>query len=235
MILSLRDEMLASLDCNRLRARNIRALEAPIHVASPKAYDVQIADSAKGFILTSQQAAYALPQTGQDRPVFTVGRASAASARARGFHNVFFGPSDGAALAEMVIAYQPQTPLCWLRATRISFDMTSALQKAGLPVDEAIVYEMQSKAALPKPALSALQKGMVTGIMALSKAQLHHLVDLLHHHDLWHLINQIDLFVVSDKVAEAASQDGWRSIITARRKRAISVQAAVICQARTAQ
>ena len=235
MILSLRDEMLAQLDCNRLRARNIRALESPIHVAQPQAYDGAVVDSAKGFILTSQQAAYALPQSGQDRPVFTVGRASAASARQRGYQNVFFGPSDGAALAEMIAHHQPQTPLCWLRATRISFDMTTALDKASLQVDEAIVYQMQNKPSLSETVIDALQKGVVTGIMALSKAQLHHLVDLLHHHDLWHLIKQIDLFVVSDKVAEAAAQDGWRSIITARRKRAISVQAAVICQARTAQ
>ena len=232
MILSLRDEALAVDDCNRLRAHNVPALEAPVHLAVRQAYDASQLDSAKAFILTSQQAAFALPETGKDRAVFTVGRASAASARARGYHNVTWGPSDGAALAQMIADKGDVNQLCWLRARKISFDMTHALAKAHISVDEAIVYAMQAQISWPQKVIDAFAQEAVTAIMVLSKAQRDALVQLLHHHDLWHHIPKITLYAVSPAVAEAAKDDGWQAIHIARRKRALSVQAAVIVNAR---
>lgn len=232
MILSLRDEALGVHDCNRLRAHNVPALEAPVHRAVRQAYDEAIIECADGFILTSQQAAFALPETGKDRPVFTVGRASAASARARGYHNVIWGPSDGAALAKL-IAQEGGGQLCWLRAAKISFDMVRALRGANIAVSEAVVYEMQPQTSWSQQVIDAFEQGMVTAIMALSKAQRDALVQLLDHHDLWHHIPVIDFYAVSPAVAEAAKDDGWQAVHIARRKRAISVQAAVIVNART--
>ena len=233
MILSLRDEALALHDCNRLRAHNIPALEAPVHQAVRQAYDKTILNLVEGFILTSQQAAFALPETGKDRPVFTVGRASAAAAKARGYHNVAWGPSDGAALAEMIAANWQGGELCWLRAAKISCDIAGALQGADIAVSEAVVYKMQAKPRWRQEVVDAFKQGAVTAVMALSKAQRSGLVQLLHQHNLWQHVPQIDLYVVSPAVAEAAKQDGWQAIHIARRKRAISVQAAVIVNART--
>lgn len=232
MILSLRDEALGVLDCNRLRSHNIPALEAPVHRAVRQSYDTDIPALADGFIITSQQAAFALPDSGKDRPVFAVGRASAASARARGYHHVKAGPSDGAALASMIAAQEGLGALCWLRAARVSFDMAGALRGADRTVSEAIVYEMQVQTRWPQEVIDAFEQGAVTAIMALSKAQRDGLVELLHHHDLWHHVPAIALYAVSPAVAEAAKGDGWQAVHIARRKRALSVQAAVIVDAR---
>lgn len=235
MILSLRDKELALADCARLRAFGVPAMAAPVHHALKQPFDYTSTEQAAGFILTSQQAAYALPETGRDRPVYTVGRASAAAARARGYRKVISGPSDGAALAEMISADNKKGLagdkgyLCWLRARKISFDITAALARSAMAIDEAVVYEMQASPNLPDEALQALRAGQVSGIMALSKAQLSAFGQLLDHYDLWHLIDKIKLYAVSQPVAELAKANHWQMIITARRKRALSVQAAVIC------
>ena len=103
MILSLRDKELARLDCERLNHRGVDAMACSVHHAAHQSFDTDLVSRAKGFILTSQQAAYALPADHLNRPVFAVGRASASAARHRGYRHVFSGPSDGAALADMIL------------------------------------------------------------------------------------------------------------------------------------
>jgi uroporphyrinogen-III synthase len=235
MILSLRDKELAASDCTRLHAYGVNAMAAPAHQGVKKPYDYTLVNEAAGFIITSGQAAYALPDTAQDRPVFTIGRASAAMARARGCQKVLSGPSDGAALAKMIDGYLRDgllahgQKLCWLRGSQISFDIASALGADRHIIDEAVVYEMQAAKRLPAAVIDALSAGEVSAIMVLSKAQLSAFAQLLHSHDLWHVRDKISLYAISPKVAKAAETDGWRSIIISRRKRALSVQAAVIC------
>ena len=111
--------------------------------------------------------------------------------------------------------------------------MVRALRGANIAVSEAVVYEMQPQTSWSQQVIDAFEQGMVTAIMALSKAQRDALVQLLDHHDLWHHIPVIDFYAVSPAVAEAAKDDGWQAVHIARRKRAISVQAAVIVNART--
>lgn len=231
MILSFRDLELADSDSMRLRRWGVDAMACPSHEAQQRSYDESRLAQADAFILTSQQAAYALPTDNTNRPVLCVGRASAASARQRGYHNVRWGPSDGQGLAQMICqdAGLAKSQLCWLRARSISFDMKSALRDAGIACHQEIVYEMVAKTSLPDTVCDAFQKGQVTGLMALSKAQLGQAQILLHAYELWQFAKHRPLFVVSQAVADMAVAAGWQSVIVARRKRAISVQAAVVC------
>lgn len=236
MILSLRDKALALQDCARLTARGVTAMACPVHVAQAHPYDETQLAKADGFILTSQQAAQALPLTDTSRPVFTVGRASAASAKARGYDRVFFGPSDGAALAKMMHEMMTSDErfqakkLCWLRAPKISFDIRSALIEKGHQIEQQTVYQMVPASQVPDEVISAFDKGAVSGIMGLSKSQLSQAQILFDHHHL--AARSCDLFAVSEAVAEFARQNGWSSVFTSRRKRAISVQACVIARDR---
>lgn len=241
MILSLRDQNLAEADQARLAKYHVPVMIAPVMIAEQKSYDNIVIGQADGYILTSQQAADALPQQGankgsdsaQDdlyaRPVFTVGRASAASARQKGYYNVYHGPSDGRALADMIATHPAAKGrhLCWLRAVKISFDIAGALHEMGQDITEAIIYEMVPAAALADDVCHALATAQITGIMALSQAQLGQFEDLLHHHKLWQACHNIDLYVVSEAVGNAARKSGWSSVWQARRKRAVSVQALV--------
>ena len=235
MILSLRDSELADIDCNRLIKRGVDAFACPVHEAKHKEFDNNALDKADGFILTSQQAAYALPDERKDRPVWCVGRASASSAKARGYHNVHIGTSDGRALADLIIQDLKTEGhhLCWLRATKISFDIKTALEAEAMPISQQIVYEMVAQDTLPETAIKLISDGQVKAVMALSKAQLGQAQKLFQQHDLWQDIKLCDLFVVSQAVADMATDAGWQSVIVARRKRAISVQAAVICHRKT--
>ncbi|MGC6517427.1 MAG: uroporphyrinogen-III synthase [Candidatus Puniceispirillaceae bacterium] len=234
MILSLRDDDLAASDCARLFAKGVPALASPSHQLVKLPFDEQSVSGAEGFILTSQQAAYALPETGKNRPVFTVGRASAASARQRGYERVRWGPSDGAALARMIQDDKDSAKLrlCWLRAKAISFDIASALRLCDFTVDEHIVYEMAAQTHMPDKVVAACRSGDISAIMALSKSQLSAAQRLLDHYALWHLKEEVMLYCVSEAVGAFAHEQGWRNITVARRKRALSVQACVICDYR---
>lgn len=232
MYLSLRDEALGRQDQARLARRHVPVVLCPVHEARTVTYSQDEVAQASGFILTSQQAAYALPKEGTDRVVYSVGRASAYAARCAGYHNVKWGPSDGRALAEMISADlgnadRPDAgrSLCWLRAKKISFDIAAALQGH---VTQQVVYEMCAAESLSDAARAAL-RGRLSGIMILSQAQLACFVQLLQQYDLWQAVVKVPIFAVSQQVAEAALSAGFTTVQSARRKRAISVQAAVMC------
>lgn len=231
MILSLRDPELAARDQKLLARYGLTVLPSPVAKAEPVLFDKSICQSADGFVITSQHAAPYLPSEGKDRPVYAVGARSAAAAKARGYHHVIIGAGDGADLATMMQNRSLEPSLCWLRGHSISFDMKTALDDK-TKCAEVICYQMTQADTLLPEVVEALGKGAVKAVMALSSQQLSHFEQLLHQHDLWQALKQIDLLALSPAIAEGAGASAWQFIYEARRKRAVSVRALAVCKYR---
>ncbi len=100
--------------------------------------------------VTSAEALRALETLGErltphlDRPLFAVGQATAAAARALGFRTIIAGEGNGADLAE-VIAASPHAAggVIYLAGRPRARGLEDALASAGIPVSVAVCYTMQ--------------------------------------------------------------------------------------------
>ena len=99
--------------------------------------------SAAALAITSPngvEAAAALDAP-RDLPVYAVGDATAAAARAAGFHDVRSAAGDGAALARLIHGDRPGGAVLHLSGRRAGFDLVGALTGCGLTARRAIVYD----------------------------------------------------------------------------------------------
>jgi uroporphyrinogen-III synthase len=113
-----------------------------------------------GLIFTSENglAAFAALSARRGLPVWCVGGRTAAAARAAGFDRVrSAGPAggDAEALLRLLLADAPRGPLLHLRGAHARGDLAARLTAAGLPCDEAVIYD-QRALGLNAPARAAL-------------------------------------------------------------------------------
>ncbi|SET60936.1 uroporphyrinogen-III synthase [Oceanicella actignis] len=150
----------AERDAEALSALGWRAIPCPVSRFVPTAEAPDWA-SARALALTSAKALRAVrPCAGAlALPVWCVGPATAAAARAAGFRDVREGGGDGAALAARMLAAGERGPVLHLRGAEARAEPARSLRAAGVEVIEAVVYRMQACEALPEPALRALAEG----------------------------------------------------------------------------
>ena len=227
MYLSLRDIESAEEDRRLLARYGISLLPCPMQDVTYRPHAELRLKDAGGILLTSPKAALALPPSdAHARPVFCVGRRTAALAREKGYRDVWAGPDNAAALAEAMRQRPVPNHILWLRGDRVSFDFASAL--AGVcQIEAQTAYELKTRAHLPEAILAAFAAGRIKGVMGLSQAQVEIFDRLLDAAPLAKWREDIPLFVISHRVAEAAHN--WTNIVISRRKRPVSVRAAIAC------
>ncbi|MFC0633833.1 uroporphyrinogen-III synthase [Brevundimonas balnearis] len=114
--------------------------------------------------LTSAHGARALATltSRRDRPVFTVGDATAEAARQAGFGDVRSASADGAALATILSHAPPDGPVLWVRGRDAAFDLVSAL--AGIvEVKPLVAYAAEPRR--PDAALLAAEEGRIATVL----------------------------------------------------------------------
>jgi uroporphyrinogen-III synthase len=160
----------------RLRARGHEVLVAPL-LQIELATDADIgAGSWSGIVMTSRNAAWAIerhPRCAELRglPVFTVGRSTAAAARAAGFSEVLSANGDAGDLVRLILARRAAIggPLLYLAGADRAADIAGDLRKGGLRVDTIAIYRAVAADELPASVRIALAAGGLTGILHLSR------------------------------------------------------------------
>ncbi len=146
-----------------LAARGVSAIIEPlldIHYRSGPVPDLA---GVQAILCTSANGVRALARLCDERalPLFAVGEASAARARAEGFARV--ASADGAAtdLARLVSTrLRPADgPLLHVTGSVVAGDLASTLRARGFTVERAVLYEAQVAAALSEAASEALAAG----------------------------------------------------------------------------
>lgn len=110
------------------------------------------------------------PPLARARPVFTVGEATAAAARAAGFGNVTSADGNVDDLAAHLKRNPPgnRARLVHICGQETKGDLGKALAATGACVEKAIVYAMQPAEALTPEALAAFGDGTLDGAIFLS-------------------------------------------------------------------
>jgi uroporphyrinogen-III synthase len=160
----------------RLRARGHEALVAPLLRIEAVTDAVIGAGPWSGVIMTSRNAARAIEQHRRVAelrrlPVFTVGRSTAAAARAAGFTDVRSADGDAGELVDLILSggTTPGGPLLYLAGVDRAADVAGDLRAAGLPADTVVIYRAVAAQEFSTSVCDALAAGGLDGVLHLSR------------------------------------------------------------------
>ena len=197
------------------------ALMAPATVIENLPARLPPADRIQAVLLTSAAALPSMSSNYHHLPVFAVGDATAAAARAAGFIKIASAAGDASALAKLVTTrLRPEAgTLLFPGAARLAADIGPALRAQGFRVLRRIVYRTVAASRLPAEALAALAAGLVSHALFFSpgsaRAFAAHVLSerpevLLH-------CTQTEALAISAATAAALAPLQWRRIRVASR------------------
>jgi len=199
----------------------VETIMAPVIEIVPLSGPAPDLDGADAIAVTSANGVRALAgrTARRDRPVFAVGTATAAAARAAGFGDVRVAEGDARALAGLIARQLPRgARILHAAGTTRAADLAALLDPAGIGVETAAVYEARPRERLPAEALAALRHKAVDGVLFFSPRSARLFVSLSDKERLGEAAAALVAFCLSEQVAEAL-REAWpaMSIVIADR------------------
>jgi uroporphyrinogen-III synthase len=181
---------------------------APALVLRPRAL---AAPRVQAMLITSRASAASLPL---GPPVFAVGEASAAQARAYGHAHVTAAAGDAAALLALVRArLRPADgPLLLAVGQGYALDLAQDLRDAGFAVHRRLAYAAEPAAALPAEAQMAVYNDLVSQALFLSPRSAACCITQLRDAGLAAKASAVRAIAISPRVAEVLADLPWRGI-----------------------
>ena len=165
-------------------------------------------DGAQALIATSRNALRALKAgkalaRARALPLFAVGRATAAEARALGFETVVTGAGTAAELvAHLVSTLEPAAGLLvHLAGDTLATDLKGELEAHGFRVVQPVVYRMVPATALSEETVEQLAMGEIEGVILMSPRTAAVYAALVRKHGLAATIRPLPHFCLSAAVA----------------------------------
>lgn len=211
----------ASQTAQLLEARGyaveIEPMLAVLPVVAPK-FDMQ---GVQGILFTSANGVRAMAAASNERdvPVFAVGEASAAEAKAHGYAHVHAAGGDVAALAELVAeTCAPESgPLLHVAANVVAGDLQGLLEKHGFAVRKACLYESRTAIALSPELIEALKTGRIAAALFFSPRTAETFVNLAKNAGVDGDLGVVSAYALSPAVADKLRMVSWRAIRVADR------------------
>ena len=196
-------------------AARVRALGRPAVLAPLLAIRVLAAalpETPAAIGVTSGHALAGLPASLHGVPLFAVGAATAARARAAGFAQVASADADAAALADLLLRDAPAGDLLLAVGQGQGAALEQALTTAGRKVLRRAVYAAEPVAGLPGPAGAALAAGMIGAALFFSAETARVFVRLATAAGLAEALDSVDACAIGRAAAVALEGLRWRRI-----------------------
>lgn len=181
----------------------------------------QLPDPARiqAALLTSANALPALPAGFHTCPIFAVGTATAARARATGFTDVHDANGDAVALAALVarLCRPGRGALLLLSGRGQGIALAMALRAEKFRVVRRAVYAAIALPALPEPARAALAAGQVTHALFFSAATARAFLRQISRAGLADRLREIEAISIGQPARMALEAAAWRRIRVAAR------------------
>lgn len=216
-VLITRPEPGATQTATRVAALGFLPVVTPLFSIVPLSRGMPLPKRIAATVLTSRNAVPACPPACFERPVFTVGSATAASARAAGFQHVIDADADASALPALIagtIAPNRQT-LFLPTARRQGMELTRALRGQGFRVMRRVAYDSVAVDALPSEIAARLRGEEVTAALFFSAESARAFVRLVLAADLAESVAGITAVSISERSAVALRTLPWRRISVA--------------------
>lgn len=200
----------------RLEARGHTTAVEPLLTIEPLPAALDLA-GVQALALTSANAAPALGAA-THLPVFAVGEASAAAARAAGCMRVERAGGNATSLARRIIAAcRPQDgAILHPSGTEVREGLAEALHAAGFRIRRQAVYRAVPAQALSAPTRAALREG-IDAVLLFSPRTARIFAELVVRHGLERCLDASDALCLSAAVAEPCRALAWRCVRIAAR------------------
>ena len=177
-----------------------------VSFANAEAIDL---DGAQAVVATSRNALRALKASAaavaeaRHLPLFAVGRATAAEARALGFETVVTGAGTAAELvAHIVSVLDPAGGvLVHLAGDALARDLAGELEAHGFRVRQPVVYRMVPATAFADTTVEDLATGAIDGVLLMSPRTAAVYAALVARHSLTAAVRRLPHFCLSEAVA----------------------------------
>lgn len=193
----------------QLEVRGHPATVEPLHAASYEGGQQIDLDGVTGVIVTSRHALIALErdpeslEAARRLPLFTVGSATARTARQMGFRTIVTGPGTAAALIPMIAsALEPaEEMLLHLAGERMAIDITAELETHGFHVNTTKVYRMVARDGLTERTRELIGDGDIEGVLLMSGEAAAVWIRLIQKHHLGTAVRQLQHLCLSEGIA----------------------------------
>lgn len=185
----------------------------PIDRVAPDLAGVQ------AIILTSAHAVPALDRRAHALPVFTVGEATAAAARAAGCARVVAGAGDATRLAALISGrLRPETGLLLhLAGADVRPGLDQPLREAGFQLRRQVVYRARPARHLSARTEALLRDRAVDAVLLFSPRTAATFARLIEDHQLGASLGKTEAICLSAAVAEACCGLRWGAVRVAPR------------------
>ena len=190
----------------RIRAAGAEAVLAPmLHVVPEPAPELALEDIGALAVTSRVAVAMLAGRDDLDRlrplPLFAVGDATAADARALDFVDVRSADGDVAALARLIRAVHPVGRVLHLAGHVRAGDLVALLAEAGLPAAVVVVYRADPVPELPAEAVADLRAGHVDAGLVYSARTGAALMAAADASGVGERVRQLPLFALSEAAA----------------------------------
>jgi uroporphyrinogen-III synthase len=218
-VLITRPEPEARQTAERIAAMGLTPVVAPVLAIEPVARSVRLPEGFAATVLTSGNAVAGCPPACHVRPVFAVGSATAAKARAAGFGSVVDADADASVLPDLIartVGADGQT-LFLPAAVGQGVALAAALRGRGYRVLRRVVYRASVAPMLPAAAVEALRAGSVQAALFFSGETARGFVRLVRAAGLETTLEGVDAVAISGRTEMALRPLPWRHIRVAER------------------
>lgn len=176
-------------------------------------------DILQAALATSANALPALAQRHSGLPLYVVGDATAAEARARGFSSVTSAAGDAAALAALVgrTCSPAAGPLLLAAGAGRGEELVAVLRAAGFMVRRRTVYAVRPVSRLPAPARTALAGGTIRAALFYSNATAETFVRLVTTAGLAQTLGAVEAVAIGAAAAATLRPLPFRAVRVALR------------------
>ncbi len=211
-VLVTRPEPGASDTAARVAALGYQPVIAPLLEIRPLRAPLPPSANVQAILATSGNAIPSLPMSHRHLPLFAVGEATAARARAAGFAQVTSADGDSAALAALVAASCDMRggPLLFVCGREQGNALAKDLRSRGFRVIRRVVYAASPAEVLPDHARDAFASGELTAALFFSAATARHCVRLLQAARLHEAVRSVDALAIAQTAAVALQALPWR-------------------------
>ena len=218
-VLVTRPEPGASDTAARVAALGYRPIVAPLLEIRMLRASLPPSGRMQAILATSGNAIPALPASHRYLPLFAVGEATAAHARASGFAQVVSADGDAIALASLVTRRSDRHagPLLLASGRGQGGALAADLRARGFRVIRRVVYAAAPVANLPDIARDAFVMGRLTAALFFSVETARHCVRLLQAARLHEVVRSVEAMAIGQPAAVALEMLPWRRIRVAAR------------------